>query len=171
MCGRGVAMTLTSVLGIGLHAGKPGGVAQKRKEQGVSRFIPYTAHYDEATLLTADDQLVQIIRLEGLPFQTIDDDALRRQKLFRNRLLRSLARSDLGVTVHVVRRKHFTFPEAAFPNRFCTELDAAWRHKHEQTEHYVNEIYLSLVKLPYKSGVLVGAKDRLAYLAHKRYRE
>lgn len=90
---------------------------------------------------------------------------------FRNRLVRSIAKSDLGVIVHVVRRRHFEYPDGTFPNRFCAQLDAAWRRKHEQAEQYVNEIYLSLVKFPYKAGVLVGAKDRLAYLTHRRHRE
>lgn len=43
--------------------------------------------------------------------------------------------------------------------------DAAWKAKHQPAEHYVNELYLSLIKLPCKSGVLVGAKDRFTYLS------
>jgi type IV secretion system protein VirB4 len=161
-------MTLTS---LGLAQAVPAGSEAKTAEQRVGRFIPYLAHYDGETLLTENDQLVQFIKLEGLAFQTRDEEELKRQKRFRNRLVRSIAKSDLGVTVHVIRRKHFEYPEGMFPNRFCAELDAAWRRKHEQAEQYVNEIYVSLVKLPYKAGVLVGAKDRIAYLSHKRHRE
>ena len=149
----------------------PAGTDEKRREQRLRRFIPYLAHYDGETLLTEDDQLVQIVKLEGLAFQTRDEEELKRQKRFRNRLVRSIAKSDVGITVHVVRRRHFAYPEGSFPNRFCAELDAAWRRRHEQAEQYVNEIYLSFIKLPYKAGVLVGAKDRLAYLSHKRHRE
>lgn len=161
-------MTLTS---LGLAQQAPAGNEAKASEQRLRRFIPYLAHYDGETLLTEDDQLVQIIQLEGLAFQTRDEEELKRQKRFRNRLARSIAKSDLGITVHVVRRKHFQYPEGTFPNRFCMELDAAWRRKHQQSEQYVNEIYVSLVKLPYKAGVLVGAKDRVAYLGHKRHAE
>lgn len=149
----------------------PAGADAKAREQRLGRFIPYLAHYDGETLLTVDDQLVQIVKLEGLAFRTRDEDELKRQKRFRNRLVRSIAKSDLGVTVHVVRRRHFEYPGGTFPNRFCAELDAAWRRRHEQAEQYVNEIYVSLVKLPYKAGVLVGAKDRVAYLSHRRHRE
>lgn len=163
-------MTPTS-LDLRLLRPAPAGSQAKAREQRLRRFIPYLAHYDGETLLTDDDQLVHVIKLEGLAFQTRDEEELTRQKRFRNRLVRSIAKSDLGVTVHVVRRRRFEYPEGVFPNRFCTELDAAWRRKHEQAEQYVNEIYLSLVKFPYKAGVLVGAKDRLAYLSHKRHRE
>ena len=149
----------------------PAGSEEKKKEYRLRKFIPYVAHYDADTLLTEDDQLIQIIRLEGLAFQTKDEEDLKRQKRFRNRLIRSIAKSDFGVTVHVVRRRHFEYPEGTFPNRFCAELDAAWQRKHEQNEQYVNEIYLSIIKLPYKSGVVVGAKDRFAYLSHKRQRD
>src|SRR5215831_14094685 len=158
-------------LGLDFARTAPAGSEARKKEQRLRRFIPYVAHYDADTLLTENDELVQIIRLEGLAFQTRDEDELRRQKRFRNRLVRSIAKSDLGVTVHVVRRRRFEYPEGTFPNRFCTELDTAWRRNHEQTEQYVNEIYLTLVKFPYKSGVLVGAKDRVVYLSHRRQRE
>ena len=163
-------MTPTS-LGLPLFRATPAGSEAKAREKRLRRFIPYLAHHDGETLLTEDDQLVQIIKLEGLAFQTRDEEELKRQKRFRNRLARSIAKSDLGVTVHVVRRRHFEYPEGTFANRFCADLDAAWRRRHEQAEQYVNEIYLSLVKLPYKAGVLVGAKDRLAYLSHRRQRE
>src|SRR6266513_5364467 len=159
-------MTLTS---LGLAQQAPAGSEAKTAEQRLRRFIPYLAHYDGETLLTENDQLVQIIKLEGLAFQTRDEEELKRQKRFRNRLVRSIAKSDLGVTVHVVRRRQFEYPESSFPNRFCAELDAAWRRRHEQAEQYVNEIYVSFVKFPYKAGVLVGAKDRLAYLTHRRH--
>src|SRR5262245_58121175 len=100
-------MTLISGMGLDVSASFPEGTARKRKEQRIRRFNPYTVHYDEQTLLTEDDQLVQVLRLDGLAFQTQDEDTLRNQKRFRNRLLRSLAKSDLGVMVHVVRRKDF----------------------------------------------------------------
>lgn len=163
-------MTRTN-LGLAFAGPVPAGSAEKAREQRLRRFIPYLAHYDGETLLTEDDQLVQVIKVEGLAFQTRDEEELKRQKRFRNRLVRSIAKSDLGVTVHVVRRRHFDYPGGTFPNRFCAELDAAWRRRHEQAEQYVNDIYISLIKLPYKAGVLVGAKDRLAYLSHKRHRE
>jgi len=163
-------MTLTS-LALRLTRPVPAGSEAKAKEHRLRRFIPYLAHYDGETLLTEDDQLVQIIKLEGLAFQTRDEEELKRQKRFRNRLVRSIAKSDLGVTVHVVRRRQFEYPDGTFPNRFCADLDSAWRRKHEQAEQYVNEIYLSLVKFPYKAGILVGAKDRLDYLTHRRHRE
>ena len=126
-------MTLTS-LALRLTRPVPAGSEAKAKEHRLRRFIPYLAHYDGETLLTEDDQLVQIIKLEGLAFQTRDEEELKRQKRFRNRLVRSIAKSDLGVTVHVVRRRQFEYPDGTFPNRFCADLDSAWRRKHEQAE-------------------------------------
>ena len=85
-------MTLTS---LGLAQQAPAGSEAKTAEQRVRRFIPYLAHYDGETLLTENDQLVQVIKLEGLAFQTRDEEELKRQKRFRNRLVRSIAKSDL----------------------------------------------------------------------------
>ena len=75
-------------LGLDFAQTAPAGSEAKKKEQRLRRFIPYVAHYDAETLLTEDDQLIQIIKLEGLAFQTRDEEDLRRQKRFRNRLVR-----------------------------------------------------------------------------------
>src|SRR6266478_7645804 len=91
-------------LGLDFAQTAPAGSEAKKKEQRLRRFIPYIAHYDAETLLTEDDHLIQIIKLEGLAFQTRDEEDLRRQKRFRNRLVRSIAKSDFGVTVHVDRK-------------------------------------------------------------------
>lgn len=72
-------MTLTS-LGLHYFRAVPSGSEAKTREQRLRRFIPYLAHYDGETLLTDDDQLVQIIKLEGLAFQTRDEEDLKRQK-------------------------------------------------------------------------------------------
>ena len=56
----------------------PAGSGAKKKEYRLRQFIPYVAHYDESTLLTEDDQLIQIIKLEGLAFQTRDEEDLKR---------------------------------------------------------------------------------------------
>ena len=79
-------------LGLDFAQTAPAGSEAKKKEQRLRRFIPYIAHYDAETLLTEDDQLIQIIKLEGLAFQTRDEEDLRRQKRFRNRLVRSIAK-------------------------------------------------------------------------------
>ena len=66
-------MTQTD-LGLAFARPVPAGTEEKRREQRLRRFIPYLAHYDGETLLTEDDQLVQIIKLEGLAFQTRDEE-------------------------------------------------------------------------------------------------
>ena len=118
-------MTLPK-LDLNFFAPTPKGVDAKKKEQPIGQFIPYTVHYDDSTLLTEHNQLIKIIKLEGLSFQTRDEDELRRHKVFRNRLARSISKSDYGVYLHIVRRKHFRYPDGVFPNQFCTDFDAAW---------------------------------------------
>src|SRR5438477_12585982 len=94
-------MTLTS-LALRLTRPVPAGSEAKAKEHRLRRFIPYLAHYDGETLLTEDDQLLQIIKLEGIAFQTRDEEELKRQKRLRNRLVRSIAKSDICSNVQVV---------------------------------------------------------------------
>ena len=84
-------MTLTS-LALRLTRPVPAGSEAKAKEHRLRRFIPYLAHYDGETLLTEDDQLVQIIKLEGLAFQTRDEGDV---EVLRE-LVREVPRADAG---------------------------------------------------------------------------
>src|SRR5262249_19509837 len=54
-------------------------------------FIPYFCHWDAETLITKEDELVQILKIDGFPFETADDEDLDIKKQIRNTLWKSFA--------------------------------------------------------------------------------
>ncbi len=98
-------MTLRDSLGLRLANREPALQALGEAEVGVSEFIPYAAHFDDKTLITKNEELIQIIKVEGLPFETADDHHLRLKKIFRNNLLRAMAKSQYALYVHTVRHR------------------------------------------------------------------
>ena len=70
----------------------------------LSDFIPYTHQLDDHTIATKDGFLLQIVKLEGYPFETADQAELNQRKHIRNTLWRTLASSRFAVYQHIIRR-------------------------------------------------------------------
>ncbi|MEN9119347.1 type VI secretion protein, partial [Xanthomonas euvesicatoria] len=83
----------------------PEGADADAKEMALSDMIPYTVHYDDESVITKDDGLVQVIKLDGLYFESLTAEQIKQFERRRNTVLRSIANSDRGVYVHLIRRK------------------------------------------------------------------
>lgn len=116
------------------------------KEFPASHFIPYKCHYDSKTIITKKDELMQVIKLEGFSFETVDDEDLNLRKNIRNALLKSMTTGNLALYFHTVRRKQEVYPPGKQPRGFPRELDKAWRKKHEGHDSFQNELYVSIIR-------------------------
>jgi len=130
-------------------------------EVGLERFIPYTHHVDEYTLATKDGYLLQVIRLEGFPFETADQAELNYRKVLRNSLWRGMANSRFALYQHIVRRRISDYPDGAFDG-FCAELNNAWREQLAGKQLFANDQYLTVIRRPLRGTV--GVMQRIAQL-------
>jgi type IV secretion system protein VirB4 len=141
-----------------------------RREVPERDHIPYACHYDEQTLLTKQEDLLQVIQLIGLPFETADDELLVLRKNLRNSLVRSVADSRFAIYAHTVRRSLSLAPEGSFADGFAQELDQRWRQKQDQTKLFVNELYVTLVRRSALGGKAQSLGRWLERISHKRAR-
>ena len=118
------------------------------KEVTVGDRLPYAGHLDPQTLRTRDGLLLQVIKLQGFPAETSDDDELNYRKAVRETLLRGAASSRLAIYHHVIRRRVEPLRQAPPEQAFCAALDAAWQEQLATRRLYVNDIYLTLVSRP-----------------------
>ncbi|EKS72061.1 MULTISPECIES: type VI secretion protein [Caballeronia] len=142
----------------------PDGAALDDKEMAASDMIPYTVHYDDETIITKDDGLVQVIELDGLYFDSLSAVQIKQFERRRNTVLRSIANSDRGVYVHLIRRKVNQYPEGDGGTWFARRFNAAWRKRYEKRSFYVNKIYISIVRNRFRQGA-PGLLDRVFSLA------
>lgn len=138
----------------------PKGMAEDAREMCLSDMIPYTVHYDDETVITKDNGLVQVIKIDGLYFDSLEDAQVRQFERSRNTVLRAIANSNRGIYVHLVRRRIKAYPEGEGPAWFARTLNAAWKARCEQQSFYVNDIYISIVRNRFRQGV-PGMMDRL----------
>lgn len=137
----------------------PQGVKLDAKEMVLSDMIPYTVHYDDETVISKDDGLVQVIRLNGLYFDALNTEQIKQFERRRNTVLRSIASSDRGVYVHLIRRKVNHYPAGDGSAWFSRRFNQAWRAHCEKHSFYVNEIYISIVRNRFRQGA-PGLLDR-----------
>ena len=145
------------------------------REKSVGEFVPYTRHVDPETIATKDGHYLQVLELDGFPFETADQQELNQRKFIRNTMWRGLASSRFAVYYHIVRREQQLYPEGSFEG-FAADLDQAWQRKLSEKRQFSNRQYLSVVRRPLSGAVgwfsevgrLLSSKtDRLAVEAQR----
>ena len=101
-----------------------------RREQSAGSRLPYARHLDDETIELRDGNLMQVIHLVGLPFETVDSEMLNYRKTVRETMLRGLASSRFAVYHHVIRREVRAAVEGEYADDFSRDLDQAWRARH-----------------------------------------
>lgn len=138
-----------------------------KREHRASEFIPYACHYDENIILTKSSCLLQVIKIEGLPFETEDDDLLCFRKNLRNTMFRSMASGKYGIYVHTIRRRQGIYPEGEFPEGFATQLNESWKEKHSRLKLFINDFYVTIIQKP-AATPLHGIKGHMESLWKKK---
>jgi type IV secretion system protein VirB4 len=129
------------------------------REAPIGERLPYLGHIDNVTLRTRKGLLMQVLQLQGFPFETVSDEELNYRKTVRETLLRGAASSRLAIYHHVVRRRVTAEWTEKPANPFCRHLDSAWKARLAERRLYVNEIFLTLVRRPLQGGA--GFLERL----------
>ena len=119
-----------------------------RKEPMAGSRLPYKAQIDDHTLLLRDGRLMQVLQLEGLPFETADTDELNYRKSLRDATLRALGSSRFALYHHVIRRRVDAVEAGVFPDAFSQRLDQIWTQRLRAKELFRNDIFLSIVRRP-----------------------
>ena len=129
------------------------------REKSVGDHLPWLAQVDDHTIVTRDGLAMQVIRLEGLPFETVEAAQLEARKAARDAMLQAIGSARFALVHHVVRRTVSPDLEGKFGDPFSARLDSAWRERLATRRLYVNDLYLTIIVRP-----LVGrarAADRL----------
>jgi type IV secretion system protein VirB4 len=134
-----LADVLKAKFDLSLSMPTPQGADADAKEMALSDLIPYTVHYDDESVITKDDGLVQVIKLDGLYFESLTAEQIKQFERRRNTVLRAIANSDRGVYVHLIRRKVKRYPPGEGGTWFARRFNQAWRERYHQHSFYVNE--------------------------------
>jgi type IV secretion system protein VirB4 len=134
---------------------------QSRKEKSISHFVPYKGHWDQNTILTKNNGLLQVVKVGGFSFETADDEDLDIRKNIRNSLYKNMASGNMTLYFHTIRRKkpvmekrvdYNTDPTTRTAKDFISYLESEWQRKNSTSDSYFNELYVSILYEPDKEG-------------------
>ena len=138
--------------------------SKARREKSVSHFIPYKCHWDQNTILTKSNGLLQVVKIGGFSFETADDEDLDIRKNIRNSMFKNMASGNITLYFHTIRRKqavmHLGSGVPADPTNktakdFISYLESEWQAKNSDSDSYFNELYISILYEPDKEGAAV----------------
>jgi type IV secretion system protein VirB4 len=121
-----------------------------KADKAIADLIPYSRHVDETTLETKSGDLIQIIKITGLPFETMDQRELDMRKNVRAALLRNVGDPNIALYHHIIRRKINPSLDGSFGNSWCQKLDTTYKHHLQNKRMFVNEQYISVMYRPNK---------------------
>lgn len=116
------------------------------REKSFGNMLPYTYHYDDNTILTKNNELMSVIKLDGFSFETADDSDVDNKKTLRNNLFKGMASSGLSIYCHTMRRRYSSFPGGEFNDFFTQTLNEQWKERHKPDNTFVNEHYITIIK-------------------------
>ncbi|MEP7131399.1 MAG: VirB4 family type IV secretion/conjugal transfer ATPase [Sphingomicrobium sp.] len=120
------------------------------REKHVGDHLPYLAQIDEHTIVTRDRLALQIIKIEGLQFETVDAVQLEARKAARDGMLQAVGSGRFALVHHVDRRMVSPELHGEFHDPFSAALDVAWSKRLAARKLYVNDLYLTLILRPLK---------------------
>lgn len=132
-----------------------------RRELPAANRIPYRTHVSAQIVRTEAGDYVQVFKLAGASFESVDDDVLNNWHERLNVLCRNIASSNTALWVHTLRRREVARSLPAENSGFAATLAAKYRERQSSETLMVNEIYLSVVYRPI-AGVAPGLLSRIA---------
>lgn len=136
-----------------------------KREYSAANFIPFLCHWNRDTILTKNEELVQVIKVGGFSFETADDDDLEIKKSLRNTLFKGLSSGGILLYFHMIRRRHNILKESGLfkddyiddsaPKTFSEYVDIEWKKRQENHEGFINELYITITRRPDKGGAAI----------------
>jgi len=123
-----------------------------RREQGVERCIPYTAHVADSVVRTDSGDYLQVFRLGGASFESADDAELNNWHERLNVLWRNIASPNVALWTHIVRRRERIVTgsrkRSSCAEGFADALASKYERRLSGETLMSNELYLSIFYRP-----------------------
>lgn len=116
-----------------------------KKEKTLEDLIPMSSLIAPGVVCCRNGWLISTVKVNGMAFETADDRDLDRAAAHMNNFYRTLARSDLAVKVHRVRR--FIHDKLSSPETdgFAKELLSDYNKQIADTSLMATELYVTLI--------------------------
>lgn len=124
---------------------KPKTAQLSQMDLKLSNYINIVGHYDEYLLRTKEDQLIAIIKLQGLFGETKSEAELLQYKILWSDLFTSISSGEFATYFHVIQKNDNQYPAGEYSIQFAKQLNEAYKRAHTSRDKYCQEYYLSII--------------------------
>ena len=124
------------------------GARAMRREADAAEQLPYRRHITDNVIGLRNGQMMAVIELEGVSFETTDQTELNDLHTKLNLLWRNVNDERLALWSHVARMRERNYPEGTFRSDFARRLDTKYKERMTGEKLYRNRLFLSLVWAP-----------------------
>lgn len=135
--------------------------AHWQREKSIGSHLPYLAQIDDHTVMLRDGRLTQVIKVEGIQFETADTSEINYRKGMRDAMLRAIGSSRFALYHHIFRRRVAPRLTSPFPDAFSADVDQKWRRRLDSKRLFANDLFLCLIRRPLQGRG--GLADRLGH--------
>lgn len=136
-------------------------IAFRKAEKSPDDFIPYVRHVDAETVILDNRSVMSVVALEGVAFETEDQDYLNGLHRALNVFYRNIADERITLWTHLVRQQETDYPDGTFRTAFAAQLDAKYRARMTRERFYSNNLYITVLVEPgrdpsARAGAILG---------------
>ncbi len=129
------------------------------QDYAASNYIPFKCFWNDKTIMTDKEELIQVIQIKGFSFETADDEDLDIKKNLRNVLFKGLPAS-VALYFHTVRRRqNVDMGKGSFgdrdPKTFSEYVENEWRKKQSGKQAFINDLYITVIMRLDKGGAAI----------------
>lgn len=140
-----------------------------KAEKNPGDYIPYMRHADSETVVLDNRSVMRVIAVEGIAFETDDQDNLNGLHRSLNTFYRNIGDERVSLWTHIVRREESEYPQGQFRSTFAASLDAKYRARMTQERFFKNDLYIAVLVNPgLDPAARAGSILRKVRSAHKK---
>lgn len=122
------------------------------------KIIPFSSLIAENVILTKDGAYIACWEIEGISYETRNDDELDRYKNQLNSLIRSLSQENVSIYSHNCRLFSQLKSSHYFENEFASDINNAYMKSFDSKDFMENSLFFTIIYKPYKGIDKVSRK-------------
>ncbi|MDP8042537.1 VirB4 family type IV secretion/conjugal transfer ATPase [Pasteurella atlantica] len=120
------------------------------KAISLEEIIPYSSLLDSGTILTKDGYYIATWEIEGISYETRENESLDRFKNSLNNTIRSFAQENVSIYTHNIRDFSKLKFNQEFDNDFSKEISEKYQSSFKENDFMENSLFVSLILKPSK---------------------
>ena len=117
-------------------------------DRDIATMIPYSHHVDDGMIATKNGEYLAVIKISGRSHFAAELETVQRWVQDLNTKFRAIAKENIAIWSHMVRRNVNEYPAKVYDNPFSSELNRVYEKSFSDYSMLINEYYITIIYRP-----------------------